>query len=626
MRPMHRSRIAAFALAALATALVAPAARAGEGPPLTVDASAARHAIAEEIYGMNTFGTDPKEWAFRAEVKTPVHRFGGDAATRYDWKVDGSNAGLDWFYMAGSGNKTPTPNKTIDDLVAQAKAYGAHVLMTIPIIPYLNKATDWDCTYRKSLFGNQDSYNPYVHPSGDQCGNGQLASKDLPPLSLDQIHRLHIDNSPDFAKEWMTHLSTSGEAGATGTIRFYDLDNEPGGWGNTHRDIVPGGRPYAGADGITALGLKYAEAVKSVDPSAQILGPVDFGYPVYKEAAAYLDAFRDAEKSKGKRLLDYLDEHYYPASVPANVDDAGDATTQQARLRATRSLWDPTYVDESWIGKYNPAIRLIPWLKEVVATHYPGTKLAITEYNFGGIGTVNGALAEADVLGIFGREGLDLATMWGAPKGEQPVAYAFRLYRNYDGKGARFGETSIEGKSGDQGKLSIYAAQRTSDGALTIVLINKTDAELTSALSLAHFNAKGAASMYTYSSAKLDAIVKAADVPVTSGALRPTLAGNAMAIVIVESADPPPPPPESDGGTSFDAGIPDGSAIDDASAPPVYDDGGLVDGGLGNGDQGAASNGCGCATLGTRSSASWSWLALLSLAMASVVTARRRAR
>lgn len=85
-------------------------------------------------------------------------------------------------------------------------------------------------------------------------------------------------------------------------------------------------------------------------------------------------------------------------------------------MRSTRSLWDASYIDESWISDTAPggvAVRLILRMKQWVANHSPGTRLAISEYNWGAPESINGALAQADVLGIFGREGLDLATLWG---------------------------------------------------------------------------------------------------------------------------------------------------------------------------------------------------------------------
>src|SRR5204863_2203380 len=119
-----------------------------------------------------------------------------------------------------------------------------------------------------------------------------------------------------------------------------------------------------------------------------------------------------------------VDLHFYPQDGEALVP-AGDAVLQAVRLRSTRSLWDPTYTDESWIAD---TVRLIPRMREWVANNYPGTKLAITEYNWGGLEDINGALAQADILGIFGREGLDLATIWDPPSFSQPGAFAFRMY------------------------------------------------------------------------------------------------------------------------------------------------------------------------------------------------------
>ena len=86
-----------------------------------------------------------------------------------------------------------------------------------------------------------------------------------------------------------------------------------------------------------------------------------------------------------------------------------------------------------------------------------------SEYNWGGLEAIKGALAQADVLGIFGREGLDLATLWSPPTINQPGMFAFRMYRNYDGQGSAFGETSLQAASADQDKLAVYAAERTSD-------------------------------------------------------------------------------------------------------------------------------------------------------------------
>ena len=74
---------------------------------------------------------------------------------------------------------------------------------------------------------------------------------------------------------------------------------------------------------------------------------------------------------------------------------------------------------------------------------------------------------------------------------------------NYDGAGGRFGETGVQAVSSDQTQLAMYGAVRASDGALTLVVINKTAASLTAALSLGNFTANGPASVYQYSGTNL---------------------------------------------------------------------------------------------------------------------------
>jgi hypothetical protein len=242
------------------------------------------------------------------------------------------------------------------------------------------------------------------------------------------------------------------------------------------------------------------------------------------------------EDQHGVRILDYLDLHNYPAANNVSLKPAGNSTTQALRLRSTRSLWDSTYVDESWInemGLEGGVVKLIPRMKGWVNANYPGTKLAITEYNWGGLESINGALAQADVLGIFGREGLDLATLWGPPETTDPGAFAFRIYRNYDGTGHGFGDTSVQSVSSNQGKLSVYTAQRSSDNALTVVVINKTGGELLSPVNLAGFAPQPAASVYRYSQANLASIQHLADQPVNSSGFSATFPANSITLFII---------------------------------------------------------------------------------------------
>lgn len=255
-------------------------------------------------------------------------------------------------------------------------------------------------------------------------------------------------------------------------------------------------------------------------------------------AAYYLKSFSDyAAANNGRRLLDYFDEHYYPQGSGVALSGAGSAGTQALRLRSVRSLWDPAYKDESWIGAAGqvnaPPIQLIPRMKMWVAGNYPGTKTAITEYNFGALDNINGALTQADVLGVFGREGLDLATLWGSPAPGDPGAFAFRMYRNYDGRGARFGETSVLASSGDQGKLSVYAAQRARDGSLTVLVVNKSGQPLTSPLGIRRFAGNGVVQRWTYSGARLGTIVRGSNLTLRAGSVSATYPASSVTLLVL---------------------------------------------------------------------------------------------
>jgi uncharacterized protein (TIGR03437 family) len=248
--------------------------------------------------------------------------------------------------------------------------------------------------------------------------------------------------------------------------------------------------------------------------------------------AWYLQQMRAHEPQPGVRLLDYYDTHAYLAP----------GSTDATRLESTREWWDPTYVVQGdyWIRDPDnngapAAPQLIPRLKSIINANYPGTKLAITEYSFGSLSTLNGALAQADILGIFGREGVDLATLWDYPRPTDPGAFAFKIYRNYDGIGGAFGESGVQATSADQGQLSIYAALR-SDSMLTVMVINKTTTDLSTTLSLSNFNPGASAKVWRYSAAKLDAIVAQPDLAISGSSLPATFPSYSMTLLVVPPA------------------------------------------------------------------------------------------
>jgi hypothetical protein len=192
-------------------------------------------------------------------------------------------------------------------------------------------------------------------------------------------------------------------------------------------------------------------------------------------------------------------------------------------------LWDTSYKDESWI---NEPVMLIPRMHNWVQNNYPGTRLAITEYNFGGLEDINGALTQADVLGIFGREGVDLAALWAPPDTDLPGAYAFRMYRNYDGHGSAFGGVSLPAESSDQEQLALFAARRT-DQSLTVMVINKSGLAQYANLALNGFAPTPLAEVYRYSPENLHAIVRKTDQAVTTAGFWADLPADSITLFVL---------------------------------------------------------------------------------------------
>src|SRR5579859_3619670 len=518
------------------------------GPALSVDASSLKHHISPDIYGMNFADAD-----LAADIDLPVNRWGGNATTRYNWQLDISNHASDWFFenIANAlANPGLLPNgSSSDQFVSQNKATGTDTLLTVPLIGWTPKGPRGGtvCGFSIAKYGAQHAADPY----DADCGNGIKPDGSTPVTGNNPLDT-SIAIGPSFDAAWVSHLQGQFCAAGSGGVRFYDLDNEPMLWNSTHRDVHPSPTTY---DELGAKTAAYAAALKAADSGAKTFGPALWGWCAYFYSAAdgcspggdysshgnqyfvdwYLQQMKAYEQLHGLRLLDYLDLHNYPQANGVALGGAGSAANQALRLRSTRSLWDPTYLDESWI---NDTVDLIPRMKAWVAADYPGTRLSLSEYNWGALDSINGAVAEADVLGIFGREGLDLAALWAPPSFSQPGAFAFRMYRNYDGAHHRFGDLAVQAASADQEQLSVYAARR-GDFALTVMVINKSLTQsFTSRLSLAGFSPAPLASVYRYSAADLSHIIRQPDQPVTLGGFTASFPPQSITLFVMPTGVP----------------------------------------------------------------------------------------
>ncbi len=524
---------------------------------LAVDAAANRHPISPDIYGVNEY-TSPMP-AVMAQMRVSVRRFGGDATTRYNWKFDNYNSGSDWYFENSSYNvaaPSELPNDSyFDRMVAANHTSRTKTLGTIPIIGWTTNSPEFACSFSVAKYGTQDKTDPY----NPDCGNGQhnrnwLTGTDPRDTSTP------VDQT--YYPPWIAHLvSTFGPANQGG-VSIWSLDNEPEWWMGVHHDVHPDPASY---DEVWQRDMTYAGMIKTADPAALVSGPVPSGWDAYFYSALdfvngwstwpykyddnpvdrnahgglawldwYLQQMHNYDLQHNQRLLDYLDLHAYVAPNGISFGEATDAATNQLRLTSTRAFWDPNYLVPS-IDPSTP-IRLIPRMHDWVNNDYPGTKLAITEYNWGALDDITGALAEADILGIFGREGLDLGALWGPPSAGQPGVFAFEIFNNYDGAGGAFGDTSVSAASSNPDVLSIFAAQR-SDLALTILVINKTTSPVTNPIPIANFPSAGAAHVYRYSAADLSKIVELPDTMLSGETIPGSFSAYSMTLFVIPAAN-----------------------------------------------------------------------------------------
>jgi hypothetical protein len=283
---------------------------------------------------------------------------------------------------------------------------------------------------------------------------------------------------------------------ASGSVpTFVQLDNEPELWNSTHLEVQ--GATAVTSDNYIAKTISLTKAVKDQFPNVMIFGPVHYGFEgIYNwqgELAAtpdganwfpdkYLPALKTASDAYGEPLVDVYDFHWYSEATDGSTrvtNLTGSTLTDpqvQAIVQSPRSLWDPTFTENSWITNavLGEPIKLLPRLQAKINSEFPGTKVSITEYENGGDNHIAGTIAQADNLGIFGSQGVFAATLW--PLGNVPYILAgFRAYRGFDGGTADFGDTSLAAASSNVQNVMVYAsADSVVPGRLVFVAINRS--------------------------------------------------------------------------------------------------------------------------------------------------------
>jgi hypothetical protein len=512
---------------------------------ITVDATTSRRPINPDIYGVAYADSSTL-----SQLNVSLNRQGGNYTSRYNWQINADNHEADWFFESVP-YWSSVAGENADTFIANTRAAHGTPMVTIPMVGWVAKLGPNRtklASFSQVKYGTQTGNDWQWFPD---AGNGVRAATGQ-RISGNDPNDADVPADSSYQQKWVQHIVSKWGNASAGGLRYYILDNEHSIWHKTHADVHPTG---ATMDEIRAKMLDYAAKIKAVDPSAMIVGPEECcwdGYFLsgYDQQFADLHGWNLAPDRDNHGGMDYLPwllsqlkkntvaggllpldvftVHYYPQG-----GEWGDDTSEMIQLRrnrSTRSLWDPNYVDETWIATQ---VQLIPRLRAWVNTYYvPGTPIGITEYNWGAESHINGATTQADILGIFGREGLDLAARWRTPDPSTPTFKAMQMYRNYDGARSVFGDTSISALVPNPDNVSAFAALRSGDGALTLMVISKYLSGSTPAtLKLAHFAAATAAHVWQLTSSNV--IRRLSDLPISNGVITAQLPQQSITLFVI---------------------------------------------------------------------------------------------
>jgi hypothetical protein len=326
---------------------------------ISVDANANQRPINPNIYGVAHAST-----AQLNDLNSPLNRNGGNNTSRYNWQLNADNRGNDWYYES-IGDSSSVAGERGDTFIFNSKGANAQAMLTFPMVGWVaklgsnrNKLASFSINKYGAQTGNDWQWFP-------DAGNGILTSGQF--VTGNDPNDANVVSDSTFEQAWAQHLVTRWGTNANGGLRYYILDNEPSIWHSTHRDVHPTG---ATMDEIKNKLIDYATKLKSVDSTALIIGPEEWGWSGYFYSGYdqqygsqhgwsflpdrnnhggvdylpwLLDQMHQNDLATGVRLLDVFTVHYYPQG--GEFSDDTSSAMQLRRNRSTRSLWDPNYIE-----------------------------------------------------------------------------------------------------------------------------------------------------------------------------------------------------------------------------------------------------------------------------------------
>lgn len=544
----------------------------------TINVLANRHTISPYIYG----GAFPTSTAAITDSGTSVVRWGGNAASTYNWQLFTDNADNDYyfedfnFFGLGNGNNGTGTDADSTKFIPDVQKAGSAPLMTMVMLPWVAQSAEtptasgnlhW--SFPQTEYPNQCAFDPYNADAGNgieagTCNNNPPTYITATSADLNRAYFPLLDSPSQtcstgncvYRSQWATALASAFGSTATCPIpyttitscHFYDMDNEIDIWSSTHRDVHPNPVSF---DELGSVYPQEAGLLKTWDPAAVRLGPVSCCWYFYwrSETGAsdtsshggvdflpwWLNQVAWTDAVSGTRTLDVFDIHAYP-----DADTSGLSHSQLQALAAKiyRDWWDPSFQSAaSYIVNGGFSIEpvdsnpfRIPRMRALVNQIYPGTAFSITEWS-ADFASASGspdtdystAIGDADAYGVLGRERVSLSTRWEAPTQSNPNYQSLKLFTNYDGSHHGFGTTSVEAThNADPNLFSVYAALNSNETAMTIMVINKDPANSAQvSFATTGFTPSGTQTSYTLSQSSPTAIVSASGSWATSQTFAP---------------------------------------------------------------------------------------------------------
>lgn len=436
---------------------------------VAIDTSLDRKAISRYIYGIND------TVSLSGVRATALNQSGNDFMT-YNWENNYSNAGES--YLAANrdvisdryNRQGADPAVAVDGLITMAN-YN-HIDFKIASLPTIGYVA-------------ADNYGPLL--------NSEVAPSDRwikTYTEKSDEYSLYPDKNDDavYIDEYLNYIINYYGKSAFGGMSAYSVGGDPSVWSKEFPLASDG---FTVEDYMTRT-IDMAEMVKKADSNALVIGggfasvescssfAENAGWNKYKNdynwfVDFYLDELNKASQQSGKRLLDVIDIKYFPeekTEYGISIISETSAEANKMRIQAVRALWDGSYSKEGENKEFFP---LLPTFQASINEYYPGTKLAVTEYNFGGGNNITGGIAQVEALGCFAEEGVFLACL--SPDKNDDTMYqysAINLFTNYDGNGGEFGDVSVRAENDNTELCSSFAAI-DNEGVLNVVLTNKSD-------------------------------------------------------------------------------------------------------------------------------------------------------